>query len=153
MINTSVYICIFLPSISWAGLYSPLMNDFLEKNFDINEVLIAIICIQSLCESIEPKSTFDRIFQFNSRVWILNSRFCEDSNVHLSSEQSRYKDRTLRIFENYLRIGINSPKDQWVATTLMNGNNHGWINSDISSKMAKLFHKIIGCFKCKDSYK
>ena len=42
MINTSVYICIFLPSISWAGLYSPLMNDFLEKNFDINEVLIKI---------------------------------------------------------------------------------------------------------------
>ena len=38
IINISVYICIFLPSISWAGLYSPLMNDFLEKNFDINEV-------------------------------------------------------------------------------------------------------------------
>lgn len=51
MINTSVYICIFLPSISWAGLYSPLMNDFLEKNFDINEVLIKMFCYQFCCES------------------------------------------------------------------------------------------------------
>ena len=47
IINISVYICIFLPSISWAGLYSPLMNDFLEKNFDINEVFKSWVWIFS----------------------------------------------------------------------------------------------------------